>query len=155
MNEVNERKLAEQIHRELNQLPNLKAPNTLGPRVLAAIAARQEAPWWKKSWADWPIGMKSLFFVMGLTIVSGLVMAGISAPQFSELASGVTESIAGLFASAKPYFEPFARLSSSIAPTLEAAGPKLFWYLAALLGIAYATCIALGTLGYRLVFNKI
>lgn len=155
MNEVNERELAEQIHRELNQLPNLKAPSSLGPRVLAAIAARQEVPLWKKSWTDWPIGMKALFLVMGIAALGGLVMAGSAVPQLSSLASGVMDSFANMFAAARPYFEPFARLSGSIAPTLEAAGPKLFWYLAALVGIAYATCIALGTLGYRLVFNKI
>jgi len=155
MNDVNERKLAEQLHRELHQLPNLKAPTTLGPRVLAAIAARQEAPWWKKSWASWPASMKLAFLVTGIAAIAGLILAGAAIPQFGTLTSGVTESVGGMFASLKPYYDFAARFTTSVGLTLGAAGPKLYWYLATLIGIAYATCIGLGTLGYRLVFNKI
>jgi len=155
MNEVNERKLAEQIHRELHQLPNLQAPTTLGPRVLAALAARQEAPWWKKSWAAWPTGMKLAFLVMGVAAISGLVVAGTTVPQLTTFPSGLTESIGGMFASVKPYFDVVAKFAGSVSLAAGAAGPKLYWYLAALVGLAYATCIGLGTLGYRLVFNRI
>ncbi len=155
MNDVNERNLAEQIHRELHQLPGLKAPKTLGPRVLAAIAARQEAPWWKKSWVAWPTSMKLAFLVMGTAAIAGLVLAGSAIPQFGTLTSGVTESVGGMFVSLKPYYEVVARLVGSVGLAIGAAGPKLYWYLAALIGVAYATCIGLGTLGYRLVFNRI
>ena len=155
MNDVNERKLAEQIHRELRQLPDLTAPKTLGPRVLAAIAARREAPWWRKSWAGWPPGVKLAFMVIGIAAVSGLVLAGTAIPQFSTLTSGLTESVGGMFASLKPYYDLAARFAGSVGLTLSAAGPKLYWSIAALVGVAYATCIGLGTLGYRLVFNRI
>lgn len=155
MNDVNERKLAEQLHRELHQLPNLKAPKTLGPRVLAAIAARQEAPWWKKSWADWPRSMKLAFLVAGIAAIGGLVLAGTALPQLSTLTSGLTESVGGMFASLKPYYDFAARFAGSVGLMLGAAGPKLYWSLAALTGLAYAVCIGLGTLGYRLVFNRI
>jgi hypothetical protein len=152
---VNERKLAEQIHRELRQLPDLKAPGTLAPRVLAAIAARREAPWWKKSWAGWPAGMKLAFMVIGIAAIGGLIVAGTTIPQLSTLAPAMNELVASLFAPLKPYYDVAARLAGSAGLTLAAAGPRLYWFIAALVGVAYATCIGLGTLGYRLVFNRI
>jgi hypothetical protein len=155
MNDVNERKLAEQIHRELHQLPNLKAPNTLGPRVLAAIAARQTAPWWTSSWINWPLGMKLAFLVIGIAAISGLVFAGAAVPQFSVLTSGVTASVSEIFASLNPYFAVANRITGYVGLTFKAAGPQLPWLLAALIGVGYATCIGLGTLGYRLVLNRI
>jgi hypothetical protein len=155
MNDVNERKLAEQIHRELHQLPNLKAPNTLGARVLAAIAARQEAPWWKTSWINWPVSMKLAFLVVGIAAVAGLVFAGAAVPQFSVLAAPIMESVDGMLAPLKPYFDAADRLAGYVGLTFGAAGPNLPWYLATLVGVGYATCIGLGTVGYRLVFNKI
>ncbi len=155
MNDVNERKLAEQIHRELGQLTNLKAPKTLGSRVLAAIAARQAAPWWKTSWINWPTVIKLAFLALGIAVIGGLVLAGTAILQFSTLTSGVAESVSGMLASLKPYYDVAARFGRATGLTLSSVGPTLYWTLAVLVGVAYATCIGLGTLGYRLVFNRI
>ena len=43
--------LEQLIDRTLRELPLRRAPRTLETRVLAAIAARQALPWWKRSGA--------------------------------------------------------------------------------------------------------
>jgi hypothetical protein len=44
-----------ELHRALRQLPAPRAPGTLLPRVMAAIAARQAAA---RSWFAWPIAWR-------------------------------------------------------------------------------------------------
>ena len=46
------------IHQELQKLPELTAPATLIPGVLAAIQQRAAAPWWRQAWWDWPAPAK-------------------------------------------------------------------------------------------------
>lgn len=155
MNDVNECKLERRIHQELRDLPSLKAPKSLGPRVLAAIAAREAAPWFRKTWADWPLAMKAVFFILGTAALGGLIAAGSTAPELGSFASGFSEWVSAQFAGLKPYYSLLARFTGALGVTIEAAGPNLMWYLAALIAVAYGTCVALGTLGYRLVLNRI
>ncbi|HAV64230.1 MAG TPA: hypothetical protein DCY13_17920 [Verrucomicrobiales bacterium] len=155
MNEQDEIRLVDRLHRELRALPGHTAPRTLTPRVLAAIAVRQQAPWWRKSWSSWPLGAKVLFFAIGLTLAGALVAGGMAIPQFALIAENTLGSFGGITESLRPYLELLTRMTGHLSTALQAAGPNLMWYLAALGGVAYATCIGLGTVGYRLVFNRI
>jgi len=155
MNDANESRLAARLHRELRQLPDRKAPATLAPRVLGALAARQRAPWWRKSWAGWPPGVRLAFLSFCLTLAGGLILAGLQLPQPIELAAGLTESASGWFSSVKPYLALLLRLGDALWLTLEAAPPQIVWLGVALVALAYATCVGLGTLGYRVALNRI
>lgn len=126
MNDVNERKMEQRIHNELRDLPDLKAPKSLGPRVLAAIAARQQAPWWQKSWSDWPFSMKAVFLIMGISILGGLVMASTAIPQTSTFTTGISEWLATQLSSLKPYYDVAARLAESLGGRSNTRGPISF-----------------------------
>jgi len=155
MNDMNDRRLEARIHRELRALPSLRAPRTLAPRVLAAIAARHAAPWFRRSWNTWPLAMKISFFGLGFAALGGLVFLGTVLPQLATETVGPADWLFTQFAGLKPYYDFAARLAHSLGTALQGTGNRLLWYLAALLAVAYATCIGLGTLGYRLVFNRI
>ena len=71
MERSNEQELAERIDRELRQLPAIPAPATLAPRVLAALAARARQPWWKKSSAYWPFGVRVIFIALSMAAAEG------------------------------------------------------------------------------------
>ena len=65
-----DQKLAELIQRELRELPEIQAPRTLMPRVLAAIQHQARKPWWQRPWTAWPVGFQcatlmALFFLVG------------------------------------------------------------------------------------------
>lgn len=57
------------VHRKLRELPDLEAPPTLAPRVLAALRARARA-WWHRAWWHWPPVAKLLFLLLGVALVA-------------------------------------------------------------------------------------
>ena len=42
------------LDRELKQLPAPRAPQTLLPRVMAAVALEERKPWYARPWMAWP-----------------------------------------------------------------------------------------------------
>ena len=57
------------LHRKLRALPDLQAPPTLAPRVLAAIHARAQA-WWRRAWWDWPLAAKAGFVLVAVAVAA-------------------------------------------------------------------------------------
>jgi hypothetical protein len=48
--------LERRVHDELRRLPSPLAPGTLLPRVLAAVDAWANRPWYARAWFTWPLG---------------------------------------------------------------------------------------------------
>src|ERR1041385_6739296 len=74
MNLDYERHLEGQIHRELMKLPELLAPRDLIARVMAAIEARFNLPWYKQSWEIWPLALRGLSLIILLGLFGGLCL---------------------------------------------------------------------------------
>lgn len=51
----NERELEGLMHAELRRLPLPRAPQTLLPRVMEAVAAASRRPWYARAWFTWPL----------------------------------------------------------------------------------------------------
>ena len=51
--------LQQRIDRELKSLPGLRAPETLLPRVLAAVRHWADRPWYARAWFTWPMWWRS------------------------------------------------------------------------------------------------
>jgi hypothetical protein len=62
MHEDND-ELAALADRELRRLPPPRAPDTLLPRVMAAIEASAGRPWYTRTWFAWPAGWRVLSIV--------------------------------------------------------------------------------------------
>src|SRR6476620_7201219 len=50
------------VDRELRRLPQPRAPHTLLPRVMAAVEAWAERPWYTRAWFTWPVGWRVASF---------------------------------------------------------------------------------------------
>ena len=48
--------LEQRVDRELRRLPAPRAPHMLLPRVLAAVEAWVNRPWYTRAWFTWPLG---------------------------------------------------------------------------------------------------
>ena len=78
------------VHRTLRELPSRRAPRTLEQRVLAEVARRAALPWWRKSFAHWPIGARAGFLILCIGVVKlalmfgAWMMAGFDSTRFKE-----------------------------------------------------------------------
>jgi hypothetical protein len=65
------------IHQALLALPEIPAPPGLEERVLAELARRARLPWWRRSYAHWPVAVRAGFIALaaaaGAVLVGGLV----------------------------------------------------------------------------------
>lgn len=64
--------LEETVHRELRQLPLPRAPETLLPRVLAAVEAWSHRPWYSRAWFTWPLGWQIASAAAAALVIYGL-----------------------------------------------------------------------------------
>ncbi len=139
------------IHQELQKLPELTAPATLIPGVLAAIQQRAAAPWWRRAWWDWPAPAKALFALLALATAAlatgGVWWLGSGATPF---ASEITERLNGI-----------GNLWDALAPFSEAGG--LLWQKAGyplaigalVLSMSfYLFCLGLGTVFVRVAVKR-
>lgn len=136
-----------ELHRSLRELGMLKAPESLIPGVLAAIARRQTA-WYRRPATSWPHALQLAFVVCSLAILTGTVVVGSHLlPTFQPV------DLRGLLA------EPVSRilaLFGTLETLLEAGtligrvtvGPALF-IIAAAASVFYLVLFGLGTAIWR------
>lgn len=85
------------VDKALRDQPLQRAPSDLESKVMAAIAQRASTPWWRTSFAHWPLAARVLFLVasagfvkLGLDaaalVIGPLDPAARSAALFAELA---------------------------------------------------------------------
>lgn len=148
MNSRNPDKLEASIDRVLRSVPERRAPAGLEARVLAEIARRQALPWWRRSFAHWPVALRVFFFV-GSAVAGGVLVSGLLMLMRTQ---GVSEIAAGTEARFVWLQQGRELLASvqGLARTLFNSIPSLYFYGAlAFLGAAYAMLGAIGATAYR------
>lgn len=147
-----EKHLERLIDRELKKLPEIHAPATLIPRVLAAIRAPAR-PWWGRSWMTWPRWWRIGFVALTLALLGGVIfgvpeaVGGISPQPLVAQAKAFLDDLA-------PLWKLLAALANACWVLVRAVGQLWLWGLVAAGLAAYLTCVSLGTLCYRVAFNK-
>lgn len=66
--------LEQRVDRELRRLPAPRAPQTLLPRVLAAVEAWVNRPWYTRAWFTWPLGWQVASVALLALAFAGLWM---------------------------------------------------------------------------------
>ena len=80
----------EHINHSLKGLRPPRAPLTLLPRVLAAVQAWAERPWYQRAWFTWPAGWQVASIVALIVLAAGgavLVPIGLTAARGATAAS--------------------------------------------------------------------
>ena len=140
-------KIEAQIQLALQDLPELSAPATLAPRVMAAIRAQAVRPWWQQSWAAWPRSIQTAslasltFIAVALSFAGGWAWQGTARPDLSGR-----------------WFEALAALGDTLLNTslLLFRHAGMTWLLLGLAAVTlmYLTCVGIGTLCFRLIISK-
>lgn len=147
------RRLAAYLDQELKRLPDLPAPPTLVPRVLAALRL-QTRPVWQRPWTTWPLWLRVGFLTTALALLLAAVfvvpplVSGVSA---LPLLDRLSQSLA--------FLDPAVRLAGALVNAsvalVQSGGHVLWWVVGAVALTLYLACVGLGTLCYRVAVNKL
>jgi len=153
MNVKHDNELGARIDRELKSLPLLAAPPTLAPRVMALVASRALAPWYRRAWQTWPVALQAASLVVLLAMFGGLCFAGW---QLSHAASATlaAQKVGGAFSVVSAVWRTLGVLGDSAAQVIRHLGSGFIWALVALGLIGYTLLLGLGSCCYRLAYTR-
>ena len=82
--------LERRVDAELRRLPQPAAPDTLLPRVLAAVDAWARRPWYSRAWFTWPLGWQAVSIaVVALAAYALWLAPSVAAPAAATTAGAV------------------------------------------------------------------
>jgi hypothetical protein len=76
----------------LRSLPDVPAPASLLPRVMAAVHAWSVRPWYERAWFTWPIPLQIASCTVLTALVTGAVLLS---PALDEGLRGLAQPLAG------------------------------------------------------------
>lgn len=143
-------KLEAALNQMIKGLPNRKAPAGLQSRVFAELNRRAALPWWRKSFAYWPVAIRAAFFIGSAAAVAVLV-AGLfillRTPAAAQSLAGAEQPFAWL----RQIGDAYASIRTSVQHSLSYI-PALWLYGAiGAIVIGYASLAAIGAATYRVV----
>jgi hypothetical protein len=141
-------KLERLIHENLRALPDRPAPAALESRVLLALSRRAALPWWRQSYAAWPMGVRYAFILLLAAAAAGILVF-----SRSQLTAQALSDLALRF----PWIEFLHSIAASLRETAGAVFdsiPAAWLYgAAALLLATYGVLFGLGAALYRAFFR--
>jgi hypothetical protein len=129
------------LGRTLRGLPHRRAPLTLEARVYREIERRAALPWWRLSFAHWPLFARAAFLVMSGVLIGAAFVGGASAIDGLRSLSWARE-VAQLVVSAGNLAAILARISP----------PAWIYEGIAVCGMLYAVLFGLGAAVYRTLY---
>jgi hypothetical protein len=128
------------VQRTLSELPSLTAPASLEARVQAELSRRAALPWWRQSFAQWPMAARVGFVVLCAAVMTLMALL-IRTHDVSALPIAWAKDMNATVISASG----FVALILRNIPTS--------WLLIALgVGSLYTMLFGLGAIAYRTLY---
>jgi hypothetical protein len=141
LKKANDEKIERLLQSALDGLPLRRAPDALQRRVLEELAQRAALPWWRRSFAQWPIAARSAF------VVVCVVLAGLS------LAAGMTQRLgAETWVWAQTGIGAMASIGSVATWAVSLVPPLLLYSVLMVGALLYALLFGLGAFAYRTLY---
>lgn len=145
--------LEQKIHAVLRQQPARRAPMSLEARVMREIARRQALPWWHKSFAHWPAGVRVAFMVVATGLLAAAVLASMQLTGLISMqaATALLRPVVDAAATLKSAGVALGAVVKSFVPGLSQS-----WLYVALgvIGAAYAMMVGIGATAYRVFWQR-
>ena len=137
------------IDRELKSLPPLAAPDSLAPRVLAALAARAALPWYRRAWQTWPRAGQ----VLSLAALA-VVFVAVATAGGHWIPAGTARPTAGLLGGLSLLVSLLATVGEALVLTVKHLHPA--WLAAGVLVLSagWLSCLGLGTAIFHLAMPR-
>lgn len=153
MNSPYDRELELEIDRELNQLPELKAPATLSRRVLRAIEQQHALRWYNQPWQNWPAPLRATALGLLSVCFGGLCVASWQLTRAAGMTAAMQE-VGGLFSGLATVWNIITVLLGAIVLVIKSLGTGFMIGCALIAALGYALCLGLGTAYVRLAFAR-
>jgi hypothetical protein len=153
MNENKNSQLEAAVDRELKALPNLRAPQTLLPRVMAVLEQRAGLPWYRRTWQTWPLPLQAVSMLVLLVAFAGLCLGSWQLVNAPAVAS-VTSEATGWIRILSRTLSTLGVLVNALALAVRSLGPLVLFGIMMALLLGYAACVGFGTLYVRLAFAR-
>jgi hypothetical protein len=150
MNKRNaEQKLEQVLRQALSGLPPRRAPSTLESRVANELAHRAQLPWWRASFATWPVAARVMFILVCAVLGAATILGGVSAYLGDR---SFDEASALLLSWAQPFLTVVSSAGGLVALLVHVIPPL---WLYGVLGVGiflYVTLFGLGAAAYRTLY---
>ena len=141
------------VHRSLSGLPDRRAPRSLENRVFAELQRRASLPWWRNSYAHWPVAARGAFLVASAGLAAALVLFlfnVIGGAEAARLGVAVSERFGWITLA-----QSLANVAWDTGATVLRSIPPLWLFGSlALLAACYATMVGVGATAYRVFVQK-
>jgi hypothetical protein len=153
MNTERNQRLEQQVDIVLKALPDLQAPPTLVPRVLAILEHRSSIPWYRQAWQSWSAAARTGALAGMLALFSALCFGAWKATQLDGVVAA-TDRVRGWTALLNTACNTIHVVWTALGHAVQQYGTS--WIVAFLVaaGLGYALCIGLGTLCVRLALAR-
>jgi hypothetical protein len=151
MNSDYDKQLEAGIGRELKNLPELTAPDSLVNRVLATLERRSRVPWYRRSWQKWPAAPRWASFAALLVLFGGLCYAGWKMSHADPIVLAM-HRMGNWFSALNMIGNTLSVIVNSGVLALKKLGTGFMAACLFALALAYAMCLGLGTIYVRLGF---
>ena len=141
------------IHQTLRSLPARRAPLSLESRVRAALQARAALPWWKQSFASWPVAARVAFVIATAGIAKLALMGAVWAMGGFD-GGELVNSFSTQFAWIQTVSNVVAGIGNFFGTLYRSIPPLWLYGGLAFIGVMYATLFGLGAAAYRLLFAQ-
>lgn len=139
------------VDRQLKALPELRAPSTLAPRILAAIAARASAT--ARGWHAWSLVTRVAAFVSLALVFAALCLSGWHLTQ-APVVTQATEELSGWLAMLGALATAAEVILGSLVRVVKSLGPIWLSLFAAVLVAGWLSFLGLGAALTRLVWVR-
>jgi len=149
MNPQYEKQLEASVRQELDTLGELPAPPALANRIMRVLEQRATAPWYRRAWPTWPLGLRLASLVLLLGTFGGLCFGGWALSH----ALTTMEQTSSWFADAQALWRTVGVLGNIVSTFVNRLGTGVIVTGLALLFTACAMCIGLGSACVRLALR--
>jgi hypothetical protein len=144
-----EQKLEQVLQQALSGLPPRRAPGTLESRVATELARRAQLPWWRASFATWPVGARVMFVLICAVLVAATILGGVSAYLGDR---SFDEASAVLLSWAHPFLTVISSAGGLVALLVRVIPPLWLYGILGLGAFLYVTLFGLGAAAYRTLY---
>jgi hypothetical protein len=146
-----DRSLEAFVDRRLKSLPELSAPRSLAPRILAAVAARAAVP--ARGWQAWPLAWRIASFASLALVFATLCLSGWHVTQSAAVTSA-TQEVHGFLAMLHALATAVEVILGALVRVVKELGPIWLSIFAAVFVASSLSCLGLGAALARLVWAR-